>query len=327
MQDLSTYAFINAKVRAMLGQSLSAEDFNRLIQARDIEDAIALLKDTPYSSLIRIDVLHDKGLEFIEGELEAYDISLHQKIMRGLPVDGALKKIIALLKERYELDQVKVLLRTWNKKAGDEGRQIAARNVDELAGTLANTPFAKPILAGKEKYEKTGSLFYIETALDRDYFDRLWCQIDRLPRQDREIAKRMVGVEIDIENISGLIRLKGYYDLPFSEVASMMLPRGYKTNEQLLQAMFQGLAKGPYHDLAELLGKGMDRSQLHLMESVLIQVSLQEAKRALAGFPFTIGTILSYLILKRLETRNIISILYSKSYGMKPDQIRGILAC
>ena len=172
--------------------------------------------------------------------------------------------------------------------------------------------------------------------LDRDYFDRLWRQIDRLPRKDREIAKRMVAIEIDIENISGLIRLKGYYDLPFGEVASMMLPRGYKTNQQLLRSIFfkelgqatsGGLAQGPYHDLAELLGKGMDRSQLRLMEGVLTQVSLQEARRVLAGFPFTIGTILGYLILKRLETRNIISILYSKSYGMKPDQIRGILVC
>src|SRR5208283_3850356 len=103
MQDLSTYAFINAKVRALLGQFLSTEDFNKLIQARDIEDAVALLKDTPYATLVRIDLLHDKGLEFIEGELEVYDISLHQKIMQGLPVDGPLKKIIALLKERYEL--------------------------------------------------------------------------------------------------------------------------------------------------------------------------------------------------------------------------------
>jgi V/A-type H+-transporting ATPase subunit C len=67
------------------------------------------------------------------------------------------------------------------------------------------------------------------------------------------------------------------------------------------------LAKGLYNDLAQGL--------------------LQEARRALAGFPFTIGIILGYLILKRLETRNIISILYSKSYGMKPDQIRGILVC
>ena len=283
------------------------------------------MKDTPYAAFVRIDLLHEKGLEFIEKELEVYDISLHQKIMQGLSVDGALKKIIALLKERYELDQVKVRLRASNGKAGDE-----------LAEEFANTPFEKPILAGKEKYQKTGSLFYIEAALDRDYFDRLWRQIDRLPRKDREIAKRMVAIEIDIENISGLIRLKGYYDLPFGEVASMMLPRGYKTNQQLLRSIFfkelgqatsGGLAQGPYHDLAELLGKGMDRSQLRLMEGVLTQVSLQEARRVLAGFPFTIGTILGYLILKRLETRNIISILYSKSYGMKPDQIRGILVC
>jgi vacuolar-type H+-ATPase subunit C/Vma6 len=335
MKDLSTYAFINAKVRAMRGQCLSAEHFNRLIQARDIEDAIAVFKDTPYATLVRIDVLREKGLEFIEKELESYDISLHQKIMRG-SADGCLKRIVALLRERYELDQIKVLLRIWNEKAGDEARPMAARNVDELAGTFANTPFAKPILAGKEKYQKTGSLFYIEAALDRDYFDRLWRQIDRLPRQDREIAKRMVAIEIDIENISGLIRLKQYYDLPFDEVASIMLPRGYKTNEQLLRGIFfkevggttsRGLAMGPYHDLAELLGKGMDRSQLRLMEGVLTQVLFQEAQRALAGFPFTIGTILGYLILKRMETRNIISILYSKSYGMKPDQIRGILIC
>lgn len=351
MQNLSAYAFINAKVRAMIGQFLSAEDLNRLLHAKDIEEAIAVFKDTPYAALVRVDVLHEKGLEFIEKELKSYDISLHQKIMRGLP-EGVPKEIAALLKERYELDQVKVLLRIWNQKAGDEARQyvdaeafvhpvdidkvMAARDADELAGAFAKTPFAAPILATKEKYQKTGSLFYIEAALDRDYFDRLWQEIDRLSGQDREIARRMVAIEIDIENISGLLRLKQYYDLPFTEAAPMVLPHGYKTNERLLRSIFlkegggttlRGLAVGPYQDLAELFGRGIDRSQLHLMEGVLTQVLLQEARRVLAGFPFTIGTVLGYLILKRMETRDIISILYSKSYGMKPDQIRGTLVC
>ena len=60
---------------------------------------------------------------------------------------------------------------------------------------------------------------------------------------------------------------------------------------------------------------------IHLIKNLLYEILLKEVRKTLAGNPFTIGTIFGYLILKRRETRNIISLLYAKECGMKKEEL------
>ena len=73
---------------------------------------------------------------------------------------------------------------------------------------------------------------------------------------------------------------------------------------------------GPYLPIKDLA-----EENIHLIESFLYEILLKEVKRALGGNPFTIGTVYGYLILKRRETKNIISLLYAKAYGVKKEEL------
>jgi vacuolar-type H+-ATPase subunit C/Vma6 len=58
-------------------------------------------------------------------------------------------------------------------------------------------------------------------------------------------------------------------------------------------------------------------SRLILIRRILEEIMKQEVRRILAGYPFTIGIVLSYFILKRNELRRIRTILNAKQYGTK----------
>lgn len=350
MRDLSDYAFSNARIRAMYSQFLRPEQWEILLHSRDVADAVANLHDTYYSSFIREDIVHNNGLEFIERELTRHDLEIHHKILDDMHIKGRSRKVISLLCERYELEEIKAVLRNWHARQRpgarrhilseaivhlvDIARVMAARNIGELAGAFDGTHYQHAILLASRKYHDTGSLFYIESALDQDHFKRLWEAVDRLSAQDRAVASRLVGIEVDIENICWLLRLRQYYDFSSADLGMIMLPRGYRIDERTMRMYFlkdglgdmvRGLAVSPYQDLATLFSREMDRSSLSIMEDALYQSLLREALRAMSGFPFTIGTIMAYLILKRAETRKLTCLLYGKSYGLKPDAIKGVM--
>ena len=77
--------------------------------------------------------------------------------------------------------------------------------------------------------------------------------------------------------------------------------------------------------LALLMKKEEDLSKLYLLEIILWSYLVSEAKKTLGGFPFTIGTVLSYLILKRTEIRNLITILNGKLLNMEKADIESHL--
>lgn len=81
-----------------------------------------------------------------------------------------------------------------------------------------------PYKAIIEKYGRgggiEGSLFRLEVAFDHLYYANLVDAINGLDRVDREVAIRLIGVEIDLQNISWIIRFKKFYDLPLEAVAA-----------------------------------------------------------------------------------------------------------
>ncbi|MFA5271728.1 MAG: hypothetical protein WC412_05250 [Candidatus Omnitrophota bacterium] len=71
--------------------------------------------------------------------------------------------------------------------------------------------------------------------------------------------------------------------------------------------------------------KGLDDENVYFIGNFLYEVLFRQVKKVLGGFPFTIGTTMGYLILKRRETHNIISLFYSKALGVKNDETSSLL--
>ena len=344
MKDLAKYSFANAKIRAMLSYLIEQPVFNSLLELKDKYEVFESLKKTPYGEVVEKLSAENIKMEALEQEFLRNDLKVYDKIYDALSTKRE-KDFVALLKQRYELEQLKVFLRIWHKKTLvdledyivekkisydiDYKKIVAAESIEEIILLLDDTVYKRPLMKVKDRYKEKRSCFYLEAALDVDYYDRLLNCIDKFSPADKKIARKILGVEVDIENINWLIRMRKYYSMGLGDMLDWVLPGGEWINKDTVRKFYSsdGLTKvvdsvafGPYARLKDLVQENTTE-----LERFLYGFMMREVKKALGGFPFTIGTVLGYLILKRNETKNIISLINAKHYGWKKEEIAPIL--
>jgi len=176
----------------------------------------------------------------------------------------------------------------------------------------------------------------MEIAFDHFYYDNLLSSISKLARKDRIIALRLTGVEIDLQNINWIIRMKNFYDLPAEAVLATIVPGGFNLSRDIIGELYsaqnvtsvlQKFVTSKYPGLSTLLSAQTtdSTSRLLLIRRILEEIMKHEVQHILGGYPFTIGIILSYFILKRNELKKIRLILYAKQYGIKQERIESMI--
>ncbi len=340
---IGKYSLVNAKVRARLSRLLSPEIISRLADARDVPEFYGVLQGTLYEQVLaKPEVSLDPRVA--EKLLVEQEAQWHSELLKDLR--GPVKALIELLLEKYEIENVKTALRVREGERGGADLQYIVRkdlphslpyqsiaeaaSIEDTLPYFISTPYLGPIKAVIDDYKQRGTLFPIEISLEIDFYKRLRAAIERLDRTDRRIAQRLFGLEIDMKNISWLIRLKFYYAVPAGDLGEYNIPGGYRlTGERLRQAFMADSMKDvlgtvldrSFRPVAELMRREEELSKLYLLEIILWSYLVSEAKKTLGGFPFTIGTVLSYLILKRTEVRNLITILNGKLLKMEKTEI------
>jgi len=340
MRQLATYAFTNAKVRAMLSYLMDPATFSGLLESRNIYELIDMLKKTRYRDVFSGANPDSLDLLSIERRLLLNDIAIYKKVQDSLSGKKE-KEFVSILMQRYEIEDLKVVLRLWNSKEPvkvedyilgekikfniDHEKIASAETIEEVIVLLDKTDYKEPLMAARDKFKSTRSLFYLEASLDIDYYKRLTACISAFSPADKRVASRILSVEVDGENIQWLIKMRKYYGLVLSDMLEWFMPGGSLKAQSALRNLYSsgGIAKviesvalGPY-----LPVKDLAEENIHLIESFLYEILLKEVKRALGGDPFTIGTVYGYLILKRRETKNIISLLYAKACGLKKEDL------
>jgi V/A-type H+-transporting ATPase subunit C len=363
---LARYAFLSAKLKARLSKELPPGLINRLISSRSLPEAIMLLRDTPYAPIERM--YADTGdLRAGEALIQARELELYTELFRYLK-DPELSFVRAL-SLRFELEKVKHALRLWfdaavrkrniDGKSGyiyrptivhyfDVDEVIRAPDIESVVKAFGRSPYAE--LARRELPAAVSgrSLFAFELCLDRYYYDEAFAAAARLDGRDRGIAERALGVDVDMRNLSWLMRFKAGPEAAQGFILSAILPRGRAIDSRSLAAaaeVRQGSAEFGsagassaaataaldllakyYGRFASLLGRGGDpAARLSLMEGALRQIALAEADRSLAGFPFSIGVVLAYFTKRREELRSVMTILYAKNYSLPEERIRSAL--
>ena len=350
---LSKYAFINAKLRGRISKILPDEMFEKLVKAPSLDAALDILRETYFAGLQEIysatGDLKKGELELLKKEIEIY-VNIKQYVH-----ESSVEFVNALLYQ-FEIENLKNAIRIYfDKKIRNRSSDpnihyiiyepiihdvpidiiINANNFDEIAGVCEGTPYSSIIKKYSHTAEAQGTLFRMEVAFDHFYYDNLLSAAKKLDRRDRNIVIRLTGVEIDLQNINWLIRLKNFYDLPLEAVMVTMIPGGLNLNQSMIGELYraqnvtpvlQDFVKGKYPGLRALLSSQTSdsSSMLLLIHRILEEIMKQEVRHILAGYPFTIGIILSYFMLKRNEIKKIRTILNAKKYDLQPQQIESM---
>jgi len=346
LKAVGTYSFVNAKIRARLSSLLPRETITKLAEARDLAEFQAVLAGTPYEKVFaKPEAAADPKLA--ERLLVEEEVQWHADIIKALKEPA--RSLVATMLERYEIENLKVALRV---REGDRDKgdlayvvrkplphdlrleEIAtARSLEDVFPYLANTPYLVPLKKSLEECKQRGTLFPAEFALELDFYRRIEERIEALSRADRSVARKLIGIEIDLRNIGWLLRLKFYYSVLSTELIDYLIPGGYRlTSYQLRRAFVPDSVKDvltvlslivlerEFRLAADLLRNEEEIAKLYLIEIILSKYMLIEVRKILEGYPFTIGTVLGYLILKRAETQNLTTILNGKLLNLdKPD--------
>ncbi len=351
---LTKYAFINAKVRARISKLIPEGILQRMASVHSLDEALMLLRDTPFS------ILEEKyaktgDLKLAELDLLKNEIEVYQIISRHLRHE-TLDFVQALL-IRFETDNLKNGLRIFfdrkiRKRSADEAAHyilhdkiinelnmdaiINAQHLKDIAALLAATPYGTIIEEKREAVEREGSLFQLEVALDHFFYRNLIAQAQLLKGTDSKEALRLIGVEIDLQNINWVIRFKNFYNLPLEQVLSLIIPSGFNLgtrsikevySTQNISSILKDVFRRNYPGLSTIITSQTpdSSSRLLLIERVLQQIMKHEIQRILQGYPFTIGIILCYFLLKRDEIKRIKTVLNAKQYNIAEERIEGML--
>ena len=328
--------------------------FDQLAKAPSLDDALALLRETPFAGLEEI-YSRTGDLKQAELELLKNEIELYRNIRQYLHHNSMV--LVDALLTQFEIDNLKNAIRIYfNRKIRKRSDDISihyilydriiheipidiilnAENFDEIAGVCEGTPYSQIIRKYSHTVESEGSLFRMEIAFDHFYYKNLLSSIDKLDKKDRTIALRLTGVEIDLQNINWIIRFKNFYGLPLEAVLAAIVPGGFNLDKAIMDQLYsaqnvtsvlQGFVKSKYPGLSALLSSHTSdsTSRLLLIRRILEEIMKHEVQRILTGYPFTIGIILSYFVLKRNELKKIRIILNAKQLRIQQERIENMI--
>jgi len=341
MNAVRSYGFINAKVRAKRAFLLSDVDYSDLCEAKDIYESLLILSRTRYKEMTGR--LEGQTVESIEKEIHFEEIGQFLELM-NISRNSA-QKLFATLVLFYDGEKLKTLLRSWQSKAPLPDSfypekitvdfpvtdLLEALDLEQFIEILKETIFYEPLKNALTPLTTKSRLFDSEIAIDKFMYSQLWDITAKMSKTDREIIRRIVGIEIDLKNLEWIARAKKYYQLQQSELESMLIPHGYH------------LTKNQMHKLTSTgsIGDGLSRilpgvtipvtteseeiQSLSALEIILDQALFIEANRAFLSFPLSIGSTVGYYYLVKCEMRNLKSIFNAKSYGMTSEQTEALL--
>lgn len=363
--SVNTYGFINAKLRAKIGNIRKNELEDSLLKAGSLVEAIGILREHGYSQAA--DTFDKTGdLQMVELSLLKDVISDYQSI-KNLTTDCP-KQLVTTLLTKLEVENIKNIIRLWyssavhhrpityrtsyliKEKIVNNINYVALINAityENIIDALKGTWYVQILQKFNFETIARDGLFEVETEFDK-YWYRLYMEsCNSLTGDDKEVATKLAITEINLKNLLMLVRYGWFHKMEATRLKNSLFPMGnvysdkatldyIKTNpksrqpELLVRGKFPSLADKikdiTNSDIANNDSKATMINQTRFIERFLLDEKGKSFKRILGGKPFTIGIPLAYFYYREEQYYMICGILGGKYYGVDSEKIKGILS-
>jgi vacuolar-type H+-ATPase subunit C/Vma6 len=341
--------YIIAKIRGEKGKLLERQQIHSLAEFRTQSEILGVLADGPYGKELSelkegsspIETERAIRLGFARGvktlisssqgpardfllefsrRFDAYDLAaivVFKAQGKTWEEFVSTRQPLALLKEAelhrlYSMDDLRTIVGIVGDRA--LANRVKGFSMEDLAGEKAS--LVRDIITGWGEER-----FY-------NYVN------ERLRGFDRQSCLPIAGGTVDLANLTIILRSK-LIGIP--NVRDHLIPSTWKlddrTIDQLLvaQDVNQGLdlvSSHPYYHsiLSGARQKYEETKSLSFLEVASRKHSTHISKRIFLGFPYTLGVILAFLVVKENEARNLAAIVAGVGAGLKPDEIRSLVA-
>mgnify|MGYP000867899963 FL=1 len=337
MGSVVKFAAVNTKIKSLEGKFLTSEQYTKLLQCKSYGEALRFLKEeTSYGEALKpynVSEINRGKLEII---LKKYYVKKFETLRHYF--DGDYMKLFNILFMRYEIEDLKVILR--GKYIENDKEQIYslityesplnyinydnlinAKNIEDLVDKLADTKYYKYMKPLVQSVDKEG-LFRMETSLDFSYFSTFRKFVKRINKEDREILKRVNGIYCDLLNIQWIVRGRKYYNLIPEVLFNYTIHDGKYLNKEEIKQLCYAKTNEEFFEIIKgtPYRKVFNTEEDCLTERKMLTYLRDDLNKLRIRGEMNISCLIAYLELFQIEIRDLISIVENKRYNINFDE-------
>ncbi len=325
------YGYLNARVRGLRSRLLPPGFMAEQLDSPGFAGFTTALAQTTYGRDLEEAQAEGSGLSAVDTALARSFVRTTRGLLRQ--ADGRPRELIALLLRRYDLANLKSVVRA--RHAGRDGEDVLAAvlpageldmPVLKAMAEAPDLPSAAQVLAlsghrlteafrkAAAAYASDQDLLVFEVALDQAFYQGLIADAEELGAPPA--FQRYVANEVDAANLRTALKLRGREGDP----RRFFVPGGRAVGLQLfteLAGQPQGTPlpqlRPPFTELADATSLGEVESRLRSAQDV-------QAGR-LATDPLDIGLVTQYLLRKEQETAQLRLLARGKYYGVPREAL------
>jgi V/A-type H+-transporting ATPase subunit C len=336
--SIAQYAFINARIGAMRSYLLGPPQIRSMLEAPNLEDALSFLKTTYGGELAKLTSPSLRDIENILTMSLVHDYEKLTKSVVGLPRAFleqyakrleiiSLKTIIIMKLSKVKVEEYPwVLYRTITKETVDKLLQM--ETIEELVEMLKLTEYYDVLKKALAAHREDSNPYPFIVALDTYIYSRLGEIMGKMKGRDKEVVRRLIGVEIDFKNLMAALRLMGTDEALAWE---SLIPYRYGLKDEHLRDVINlrsiselpaQLVDTKYRDIVtQGIREYENTGSLHGLEKEFQRHIFKLYRAIFYGDRFHIGLPIAYLNLKENEIRNIMAILKGKESGLPIEKV------
>jgi vacuolar-type H+-ATPase subunit C/Vma6 len=324
---LRRYAYAQARVRARLARLLAPAQLEALAAVSDPEALARELAALGWS---------DPRAVVLAAWADAWEW-----------LEGPPREVIARERARFELENLKLLLRAVERRRpyaevaplllpvgalapGRDAEAVAAApSLADAVDRLAPEPFGVLLRRHVQASADPASVerFRLEAAAERAVWEAIAAAVEALEPADRRAAARLVAVRIDVENLLRALRLRTQHGVAPEEVIAYAIRGGSFGAEARAVLAHEPVDTWSARLAATPYGRALaDVERPWRIERALERIVVGEAERALRGSPFSIGIVLAWLVLLESQAGDVRRLVAGRRLQRDEGWIRAGLA-
>ncbi len=342
LQHILQENYIIAKIHGQKGALLSPRQLYSLTEFRTLSEIIGALSEGPYGKELSRLRAESSSIETERTILLGFSRTLRTLVSSS---QGSERVFLRQFMRRFEANDLSALIiskalgKTWEEflvtrqpmTASKEARLHHVYSLDDLRDRgleVRTQSFSMTSMDGSN----SSLLRDIITGWGEERFYKY--VIGQLSGADKSLCSPIAGSSIDFSNLTLILRSKliGTTN-PRDHLIHSSWKLDSRTVEQLLasQDVPQALdALSSHHYYGRILSGARQRFEesksLSFLEIVLRKYQLKLSKRVFLGFPYSLATILAFLVFKENEAMNLSAVLTGLEAGLQQGDVRSLLA-
>ncbi len=332
------------KAKAMFGNRLTANDYQLLLQKKNIGEIASYLKNDTYFSRslegINEKAIHRGQLEILIktdlfkrfSSLMRYEFDDKDDFYRFEIIESEITQILNVVRSFMTQDNTTLIssLPTFISKeiSFDLEKLVSSKNFDDLLEVLKSTMYY-PII---EKYKKNKLEDIDFIGLEHELKYLSYQEIIRLARKnfkgkELDSIKDIILTEIELENFSKIYRLKKFFNASPMQIKPLITPIYQHFSKQSLNDLIES---NNAEELLKILlsskyGNYVKDYKFDRIEQFVKKINYEISKKYMYFSTNSDVVILAYMMVSNVEIQNIIDIIEGARYSVPMEQISRLL--